>query len=85
MFEKLMLKGAALAEGAARRRLGKLAEALREEAPAGLRVSEEEGAVALSGHGLRLRFALEPALRWLVPRQAQDERGSARDERRRGR
>ena len=66
MFERLMLKGAALAETGARRRRAKLAEALAEEAPAGIRVSEEEGAVALSGAGLKRRFALEPALRWLA-------------------
>ncbi|HEX9965942.1 MAG TPA: hypothetical protein VGB04_13285 [Allosphingosinicella sp.] len=70
MFEKLMLNGAALAEGAARRRLGNLAETLGEEAPAGIKVTEEESAVAFSGHGLRRRFALEPALRWLVQGRA---------------
>ena len=65
MFERLMLRGAALAEKAARRRRDELAEALSEEAPAGLRVSGEEQGVVLSGRGLGRRFALEPALRWL--------------------
>jgi fructoselysine-6-P-deglycase FrlB-like protein len=78
MFERLMLHGAALAEKAARRRRGELAEALREEAPAGVEVSEEEDMVVLSGRGLGRRFALEPALRWLVLRQAQDEQGRRR-------
>ena len=78
MFERLMLHGAALAQKAARRRIGALAEALREAAPPGVRVSEEEGAVALSGRGLRRRSALEAELRWLVPGQARDQQGRGR-------
>ncbi|HEX6374611.1 MAG TPA: hypothetical protein VFZ91_02715 [Allosphingosinicella sp.] len=66
MFERLMRHGAALAETRARRRRSELAEALREAAPDGVGVSEEEEAVALSGRGLGRRFALEPALRWLI-------------------
>jgi hypothetical protein len=65
MFERLMLHGAALAQKAARARRAALAEALRDEAPEGVRVSEEEEKVALSGRGLERRFALEPELRWL--------------------
>ena len=74
MFERLMLHGAALAERAARRRRTELAEPLGVAVPAGVRVEEEEEAVALSGTGLGRRFALEPGLRWLVLRQAQDGR-----------
>jgi hypothetical protein len=66
MFERLMVRGAALAETTARRRRKDLAEALGAEAPAGVRVSEEEGAVAIEGRELKRRFALEPALRWLI-------------------
>ncbi|HEX9948090.1 MAG TPA: hypothetical protein VGA98_11165 [Allosphingosinicella sp.] len=66
MFERLMIHGAALAQRAARGRVATLAAALRDEAPEGVRVSEEEGAVALSGPALRRRFAIEPALRWLI-------------------
>lgn len=67
MFERLMLHGAALARKAARERLAEIEAALQGEAPDGVRVSEEEeGAVALSGRGLRRRFALEPELRWLL-------------------
>ena len=66
MFERLMLHGAALAGKAARRRRGELAEALRDEAPAGVEIGEEEEAVVLSGRGLARRFALEPGLRWLL-------------------
>jgi hypothetical protein len=64
MFERLMLHGAAMAQKAARARRSSLAEALREEAPDGVRVSEAEEGVALSGRGLERRFALDPELRW---------------------
>lgn len=66
MFEKLMIHGAALARKAARARRAELAEALRDEAPDGVRVSESEEGVALEGRGLARRFALEPKLRWRV-------------------
>lgn len=66
MFERLIQAAAALAGQAARRRRRALAETLREEAPAGVRVSEEDGGVALSGRGLGRRFALEAGLRWLA-------------------
>lgn len=66
MLERLMLHGAALARKAVRARSGSLAAELREEAPGGIRVSEEEEGVALSGPGLRRRFALDAQLRWLV-------------------
>jgi hypothetical protein len=66
MFERLMLHGAALAGKAARRRRDKLAEELREEAPAGVEVGEDEDGVVLSGRGLGRRFAFEPGLRWLL-------------------
>lgn len=65
MFERLMLHGAALARRTAERRRSSLAAELREEAPDGVRVSEEEEGVALEGRGLERRFALEPELRWL--------------------
>jgi hypothetical protein len=74
MFERLTARGAELAQRAARRRRSVLAEALREEAPAGVRIEEEAQGVALSGRGLGRRLALEPALRWLIPGQARDER-----------
>ncbi|MEA3051137.1 MAG: hypothetical protein QOG72_40 [Sphingomonadales bacterium] len=66
MFERLIRRGEALAEQAARRRRDDLAEALREEAPAGVEVSEEGDGVVLGGRDLVRRFALDPALRWLV-------------------
>ena len=70
MFERLMLHGAALAEKLARRRRGELAAALDADAPDGVRVSEEEEAIVISGRALGLRVALEPALRWLVAGRA---------------
>jgi hypothetical protein len=66
MFERLTKRAAALAEQAARRRRAELAEALRREAPGGVTVGEEAGAVVLSGRGLGRRFALDPGLRWLL-------------------
>jgi hypothetical protein len=78
MFERLMLHGAALARKAAGERASALAAAVREEAPEGVKVVEDEESVALEGRGLERRFALEPGLRWLLLRQAQDERGRRR-------
>jgi hypothetical protein len=66
MLERLMLHGAALARRAAEGRRAALAEALGEDAPEGVRVSEDSEGVALEGRGLRRRFALEPELRWLL-------------------
>ncbi|MET1113254.1 MAG: hypothetical protein ABWX67_17180 [Allosphingosinicella sp.] len=66
MFEKLMIHGAALARKAARARRAELAQALRDEAPDGVRIGETEDGVALEGRGLERRFALEPELRWLI-------------------
>jgi hypothetical protein len=66
MLERLMLHGAALARKAAEERRSALAAELRDGAPEGVRVSEDEAAVTLEGRGLRRRFALESELRWLV-------------------
>jgi hypothetical protein len=66
MLERLMLHGAALARRAAQQRRSALAEALREEAPEGVTVTEEEEKVALEARDLERRFALEPELRWLL-------------------
>jgi hypothetical protein len=66
MFERLMLHGAALARKAAGERRSALAAELRDEAPEGVGVSEEEQGVALEGRGLGRRFALEAELRWLL-------------------
>ena len=66
MFERLTALAGELAGKAARRRRDELAEALREEAPAGVGVDEEGDGIVLSGRGLKRRFALEPGLRWLL-------------------
>lgn len=66
MLERLMLHGAALALRKAGERRSSLAAELGAEAPEGVRVSEEEQGVALSGRGLGRRFALDPELRWLI-------------------
>jgi hypothetical protein len=66
MFDKLAERGAALAARAAERRREDLAEGLRNAAPRGVTISEAPEGVLLSGRALRLRFALEPALRWLT-------------------
>ncbi|HYD37289.1 MAG TPA: hypothetical protein VEA60_06725 [Allosphingosinicella sp.] len=65
MFEKLISRAAALAGSAARRRRDELAEAWREEAPAGVRIDPAPEGVLLSGRDLARRFALDPALRLL--------------------
>lgn len=79
MFERLMLKAAALANEAARRRRSALAEALGAEAPDGVWVSEDEDDVVLRGRGIRRRFALETRLRWFtVGRLDQVRRGRPR-------
>jgi hypothetical protein len=66
MFERLMLHGAAMARRAAKGRRSALAAELREAAPEGVQVSEEEESIALEGRGLGRRYALEPELRWLL-------------------
>lgn len=66
MFERLMLHGAALARKAAGQRRSALAAELRDEAPEGVKTSEDEEAVILEGRGLGRRFALESELRWLL-------------------
>jgi|GEM_PF-6315088 len=68
MFERLILKVAAQADEAARRRRRALAEALRAEVPDEMWVSEDEVAVVLRGLGLGRRFALDSDLRWLPVR-----------------
>ncbi|MFL6845657.1 MAG: hypothetical protein ACJ8ER_12335 [Allosphingosinicella sp.] len=65
MFEGLIERGAALAQAAARRRRAELADALRDEAPAGVRIEVEGESVVLAGRSLGRRFARDPALRWL--------------------
>ena len=69
MFERLTARAEALARRAAEHRREALAEAMREEAPAGVGVSEAEDGVVLSGPGLGRRLALDPELRRLAERR----------------
>ncbi|HEX8625246.1 MAG TPA: hypothetical protein VF782_09220 [Allosphingosinicella sp.] len=66
MFERLMLHGAALARKSALQRRSALAAELRDEAPEGVKVGEEEEGVTLEGRGLERRSALDSELRWLL-------------------
>ena len=58
------------AEAAARgeMRAARLAEALAEQLPPGVRVARSGSDVIVSASGLRRRRALDPAWRWLVER-----------------
>ena len=66
MFERLLARGAALAERRARLRAREIAAA---QLPAGVAAEVVDEGVVISGRGLRRRFALEPALRWLTERR----------------
>ena len=68
MFEYLSERGRRLGEAAALRQARLLAERVRDEAPAAVRVETYENGIALSGRGMLRRFASEPALRWLIGR-----------------
>lgn len=65
MFEKLVVRAEARARRMAARRRDLLAERLAAETPGDVAIAAEADAVVLSGRGLRRRFALDPALRWL--------------------
>lgn len=65
MFERLMERARKAAERRAAGQVLELTERMRAEAPGGVRIEAGEGGVVLSGRGLRRRFAVEPALRWL--------------------
>ena len=66
MFERIMGRAQLLAERRARARCSELAERMRAELPASVEVEETARGVRLLGRGVRRRFALEPALRWLT-------------------
>lgn len=68
MFERLMARAQRCVERRAEYRVERLAEGLRSERVRGVKVRVEGRAVILSGRGLRRRFALDPALRWLTAR-----------------
>lgn len=66
MFEKLAARAAERGSDQAGVRRRQLAAELADRLPRGVRVAEVADAVTLEGIGLRRRFALEPALRWLI-------------------
>ena len=66
MFEALTARAARIAEARAETRRRVLAEAARSALPAGVRIEESERELVLSGRRLVRRFALDPALRWLL-------------------
>lgn len=66
MFEGLTARAARAAEARARARAGQIAGDAEAVAPRGVRVAVEGSAVRIVGKGLRRRFLLEPALRWLT-------------------
>jgi len=66
MFERLSEKAARLGEKRTARRRERLAARLREAAPAGVAVSQEDQAVVLSGRALVRRSVSDPELRWMV-------------------
>lgn len=66
MLERVFERGRRLAERRAAAKALELEGRLRAELPDDVVVEEGTGGIILSGRGLRRRFALEPALRWLT-------------------
>ncbi len=65
-FEALVARADRAARRRARLRSAALAERIADELPGGVTAEADADGVRLSGRGLRRRFALEPALRWLI-------------------
>jgi hypothetical protein len=66
MLEALEGRLRRLAELRASRRLDETAERIAAGLPRGIYAARTADSVELSGRGLSRRFALEPALRWLL-------------------
>ena len=66
MFERMMARAGEAAWRRARQRKAELAERIAAELPRGIALEQTEEGIAWSGRDIRRRFALEPALRWLV-------------------
>lgn len=66
MFEAMTRRVGLVAERRARTRAVQLAERVEANVPPGVIIEAVPEGVRLSGRGLRRRFALEPALRWLT-------------------
>lgn len=63
-----MERGARAADRRARAKVRGLNDALGAELPPGIRSEASEEGVVMSGRALRLRFAVEPGLRWILAR-----------------
>jgi hypothetical protein len=66
MFEKLARRVQAQAESKAKERTLELTERVRAELPRGIKAEATPEGIRLSGRGLKRRFVLDPALRWLL-------------------
>jgi ABC-type protease/lipase transport system fused ATPase/permease subunit len=66
MFDRLAARARRLAEARAAARRAALAAELAAALPPGVKAETGEEGVTLSGRGLRRRFALDAALRWLI-------------------
>jgi hypothetical protein len=66
MFEDLTMRAAAFAEARRKAQRGRIAAALREAAPRGVRVEEVDEGVLLSGRALRAQSIAEAGLRWIA-------------------
>jgi hypothetical protein len=68
MFEGIVARAAAAAERRVRARTRQIAQEAEAALPRHVRVKTHDGLVRFSGRGLRRRFLVEPALRWLTER-----------------
>jgi hypothetical protein len=66
MFERLTERAVRKAERRTQSRIDRLATEIEASLPAGIRCAAAPEGVRLSGRGLRRRFTLDPALRWLT-------------------
>ncbi len=66
MFERLTERAVRKAEQRTQARIERLATDIEAALPAGIRCAAAPDGMRLSGRGLRRRFALDPALRWLT-------------------
>ena len=66
MFERTLGRVGTKAERRTQARIGALAARLEPALPGDISAEPTSEGVLLSGRGLRRRFALDPALRWLT-------------------
>jgi hypothetical protein len=66
MFAALAARAARRAEARVKARREALAETLADALPPGVSAQAAEDGVRLAGRGLRRRYALDAALRWMI-------------------